>query len=273
MARRRRGCRARQALGELVAEADRRQWANQAFREELARWMRTDPAHQADGIPAHDLGIKDWMSFAGPTLIRTFNQGSGHAAHDLDVVMHSPTLVLLGTNTEDAATWMQAGQALQSVLLHAQSEGVEAGHLNQPVEVEELRPAVAEAAGVGGYTRAAAARLRRSRGPDAAAESARPADPARVMGTRIGASHLPPGGAKARNPTSENRRKSELRNSSRGFDKLAGKDLPVPLRTSAFGLPSAFGLAPPIGAFRAGCRLANQGTPPASEVSFPGQPV
>lgn len=142
---------ARQALGELVAEADRRQWANKAFREELARWMRTDPAHQADGIPAHDLGIKDWMSFAGPTLIRTFNQGSGHAAHDLDVVVHSPTLALLGTNTEDTATWMQAGQALQSVLLHAQSEGIETAHLNQPVEVEELRPAVAEAAGVGGY--------------------------------------------------------------------------------------------------------------------------
>lgn len=141
---------ARQAIGELVAEADRRQWANKAFRQELATWMRTDVAHQADGIPAHDLGIKDWLSFAGPSLIRTFNRGAGQAAHDLDVVLHSPTLVLLGTNSDDPLAWMQAGQAMQSVLLHAQSEGVSASYLNQPIEVEELRPSVAAALGVGG---------------------------------------------------------------------------------------------------------------------------
>jgi hypothetical protein len=144
----------RHALGELVAEADRRQWAAKAFREELARWMRTDAAHQADGIPAHDLGIKDWLSFAGPSLIRTFNRGAGYAAHDLDVVIHSPTLVLLGTNTDNPATWMQAGQALQSVLLHAESAGVSASHLNQPIEVAELRADVATAVGVGGFPQA-----------------------------------------------------------------------------------------------------------------------
>jgi hypothetical protein len=142
---------ARQAIGDLVAEADRRQWANKAFRRELAAWMRTDAEHHADGIPAHDLGIKDWLSFAGPSLVRTFNRGQGQAAHDLDIVQHSPVLVLLGTNTDDPLTWMQAGQALESVLLHAQSEGLSASHLNQPIEVEELRPQVAAAAGVGGY--------------------------------------------------------------------------------------------------------------------------
>jgi hypothetical protein len=142
---------ARQTIGELVAEADQRQWASKAFREELATWMRTDTARQADGIPAHELGIKDWLSFAGPSLIRTFNRGKGQAAHDLDIVRHSPTLVLLGTNSDDPLAWMQAGQALQSVLLHAQSEGLSASHLNQPIEVEELRPDVAAAAGVGGY--------------------------------------------------------------------------------------------------------------------------
>ncbi len=141
---------ARQSMAELVAEADRRQWASRAFRQELAAWMRTDPAHRADGIPVHDLGIKDWLSFAGPSLVRTFNLGKGQAAHDLDIVRHSPTLLLLGTNTDDPLAWMQAGQALESVLLHAQSDGVSVSHLNQPIEVGELRPQVAAAAGVGG---------------------------------------------------------------------------------------------------------------------------
>ncbi|MCK6500897.1 MAG: hypothetical protein L6Q38_15580, partial [Nitrospira sp.] len=59
----------RQALADLVATADRTQWANHDFRKELAAWIRTDAEHQADGIPTRELGFRDWMSFAGPALI------------------------------------------------------------------------------------------------------------------------------------------------------------------------------------------------------------
>jgi len=133
----------RAALADLVAEADRRQWADRHFREELTSWLRTKPEEARDGMPVQDLGIKDWLSFAGPSLMRTFDRGKGHAAHDRDIAVHSPMLAVLGTEEDNPAAWLAAGQALQSVLLRARSEGIWASFLCQPLEVPELREQVA----------------------------------------------------------------------------------------------------------------------------------
>lgn len=132
----------RHAVGELVAQADRVQWASRDFRKELAAWLRPDTEHHADGIPCHDAGVRDWLSFAGPLWVRTFNRGNAEAAHDADIAEHSPALVVVGTDEDDPRAWMQAGQAMQRVLLHAQASGVSASFLNQPIEVPELRPAL-----------------------------------------------------------------------------------------------------------------------------------
>lgn len=142
---------ARVATADLVAQADRIQWADKQFRQELAKWVRArgDPAR--DGIPAHDAGVQDWLSFAGPLLIRSFDRGGGIAARDREIAEHSPVLAVLGTDNEDWASWLTAGQALQHVLLKARSEDVSASFLCQPVEVAELRPALAEVAGHTGF--------------------------------------------------------------------------------------------------------------------------
>lgn len=140
----------RHALAELISEADRLQWADPAFRRELAAWIRSEDS-RPDGIPAHDLGIHDWLAFAGPALIRTFDRGKGQAARDADIAIHSPALAVLGTPDDDPRAWMAAGQALQSVLLRAQAAGISVSHLNQPVEIDTLRPRVAQLAGRQGH--------------------------------------------------------------------------------------------------------------------------
>jgi nitroreductase len=134
----------RDAFGALVAEADRRQWADRHFRRELASWLRTKPDQALDGIPARDLGIHDWLTFAGPSLIRTFDRGQGQAAHDRDIAIHSPMLVVIGTDQDAPPAWLAAGQALQRVLLRARSENVWASFLCQPIEVPELRQRIAD---------------------------------------------------------------------------------------------------------------------------------
>ena len=138
----------REALADLVAEADRQQWAQHAFRQELAGWLRTHPDTCADGIPVHHLGVQDWLSFAGPSLIRTFDRGKGQAARDREIALHSPALVVLGTEQDDPAAWLAAGQALQAVLLRARSEEVWASFLCQPLEVPEIREQVAAMCGM-----------------------------------------------------------------------------------------------------------------------------
>ena len=141
----------RQAVASLVAEADRVQWADRHFREELARWVRTRPDEARDGLPVQNLGVKDWLAFLGPAWIRTFDRGDGQAAKDQDIALHSPVLALLGTTDDDLNAWLSAGQALQSVLLRARADGVWASFLNQPIEVESLRPQLASLSGVEGF--------------------------------------------------------------------------------------------------------------------------
>ena len=97
------------------------------------------------------LGVKDWLSFAGPAWIRTFDRGGGVAATDRDVALHSPVLAVLGTETDNAPAWLCAGQALQAVLLEARTEEVWASFLNQPIEVPDLRSRLAETVGRGPY--------------------------------------------------------------------------------------------------------------------------
>jgi nitroreductase len=133
----------RAALADLVAEADRRQWSDRPFRQELARWVRKRPEEAEDGLPVHDLGIQDWMSFAGPSIIRTFDRGKGQAARDHEIAEHAPVLAVLGTEEDNARAWLAAGQALQSLLLRARSEEVWASFLCQPLELPVLREQVA----------------------------------------------------------------------------------------------------------------------------------
>jgi nitroreductase len=145
---------AKLAVAELVAEADKRQWADTRFRQELSRWVRTKLEEYRDGLTAHSVGVRDWMSFAGPSLIRLFDRGGGEAARDHEIALHSPALAVLSTEADDLASWMTAGQALQSVLLSARSDEVWASFLNQPVEIPELRARLAEVLGSAAHPQA-----------------------------------------------------------------------------------------------------------------------
>ncbi len=154
---------ARAAVADLVAEADRIQWANRAFRQELAAWVRSHPGAHADGLAGHSLGIQDWLSFAGPSIIRTFDRGGGQAARDRDIALHSPAIAILGTEDDDVAAWLAAGQALEHVLLTACANDLCTSFLNQPVEVPELRERMASWTGRPGAPRAV---IRMGRGSD-----------------------------------------------------------------------------------------------------------
>ncbi len=132
------------ALAELIAEGDRIQWAQKRFRLELAAWLHSSHANAHDGIPMYSQDINDILSYAGPLAVRTFDMGAGQAAKNQEIAMHSPALMVLGTHGNALPDWISAGQALARVLLRARIEDVYASYLNQPIEVEALRPRLAE---------------------------------------------------------------------------------------------------------------------------------
>jgi hypothetical protein len=129
-------------LADLIAAADRRQLADKRFRRELAAWTRPNGSHRGDGIPGYGLGLGGIASMGAPLVIRTFDMGHGRAAHDRDLALGSPALAVLGTRDDSPAELMRGGSALARMLLLARASGVFASYLNQPIEVEDLRPEV-----------------------------------------------------------------------------------------------------------------------------------
>ncbi|MBI1283960.1 MAG: nitroreductase [Thiobacillus sp.] len=134
----------RQQTGELVAEGDEEQWADPAWRRELAAWMH--PRRRGDGLTLPDLALP-----VAQAVVRTFDMGYGVAARDIQLADASPVLAVLGTSGDTLADWIAAGQALQRLLLTATQHGLQASFLNQPIEVASLRTKLRQATGRSGF--------------------------------------------------------------------------------------------------------------------------
>jgi hypothetical protein len=119
----------RSAVANLMALADRMQWADTHFRRELAAWTRSKRSQRRDGIPGYSLSLGDLASYVG----------NGQAAKDRQLAAGSPVLAVLLTDVDTAYDWLMAGQAVERILLYARSQGIWASFLNQPIEVPQIR--------------------------------------------------------------------------------------------------------------------------------------
>lgn len=137
----------RAAIAGLIADGDRIQMADKPFRRELASWIHPNRSQSRDGMRGYGFGFGELMSHAGPLVIRSVDLGKGQAAKDRELAQGSPLLGVFGTDSDDPADWLATGQALQRVLLRARAAGVWSSFLNQPIEVAELRPRLAELIG------------------------------------------------------------------------------------------------------------------------------
>lgn len=127
-------------MTDLVAEGDRLQFSNKAFRRELATWVRPSGSRCRDGIPGYALGIGHLMSYLAPFAIRAFNIGSNQAKKHRQLMLGSPLLAVLGTARDDPSAWLATGQAMAKVLLRAYADGLSVSYMNEPIQVTELRP-------------------------------------------------------------------------------------------------------------------------------------
>ena len=143
----------RRALAELVAEGDVRQFHDRRFRRELGSWLHRG-TRARDGIPTRALDVPRPLSPLAPLAVRVLNLGRSAAARDRELAEHAPVLAVVGTTGDDARDWIQAGLALDAVLLEAARDEVSASFLNQPVEVDELRPRITDLLGREGYAQA-----------------------------------------------------------------------------------------------------------------------
>jgi hypothetical protein len=138
-------------IAALVAEGDRAQFGNPAFRRELAAWVHSRRAATRDGMSGAAFGMPDALSAVGGLVIRTFDMGDRQGATDEAVATGSPAMLLLATPADEPQDWLRAGMALSAILLEATAAGWTSAYLNQPIETDALRPRLRAAAGTSGH--------------------------------------------------------------------------------------------------------------------------
>lgn len=123
----------RGTIASLIAEGDRQQFSNPHWRRELASWLH--PRRQRDG-----LSTSFWMLPISRLVVRNFDLGDSTGINDAQLAMDAPLLLVLATKSDEKKDWIEAGQALQRMLLEGADRGLAAGYLNQPCQLDSLRP-------------------------------------------------------------------------------------------------------------------------------------
>jgi nitroreductase len=128
----------RSAVLSLVRYAEPRQRADERYRTELAEWTAAGPARD-DGVPPEVFGPRPELA---SLPLRDFD-----LAHTTDRGVarfeREPTLAVLSTVGDTRQDWLQAGQALERVLLTATAHGLATTPLTQILAVPRLRQILA----------------------------------------------------------------------------------------------------------------------------------
>ena len=123
----------KRTVDELVVRADAIEFADPAFRAELGHWI-------GQGV----LGTSWLMSKIGKLAVTYMNVGASTAKKDSAVLMSSPVLGLISSESNDRVTQIKVGQVYQRLSLLAAAHGIWCQPMSQIVQVEEIKQDVAK---------------------------------------------------------------------------------------------------------------------------------
>ncbi|MFG2045182.1 Acg family FMN-binding oxidoreductase [Dactylosporangium sp. NPDC048998] len=133
----------RGAVLALTQAAEAWQRADPRYHRELARWT-TDRGDRPDGVPAQTFGPRPTTA-ALP--VRDFGLDLPAVERDAARFEPHPNLVVLHSLGDDSGAWLDAGRALERVLLTAAVHGLATQPMTQALEVPRLRRLLAAPGG------------------------------------------------------------------------------------------------------------------------------
>jgi hypothetical protein len=119
-------------VDEMMIEADALQFANLAFREELAHWM-------AQGA----FGASWLMARIAQLAVTYLNLGKSVSRKDSEVLLSAPVLAVISSHRDDRLAQVLAGQVFERVFLRATALGIRLQPMNQILQVPEIKAQVA----------------------------------------------------------------------------------------------------------------------------------
>ncbi len=126
----------------LVKEANRIQFNDRQFVEELLSWIRftkKEMNNRKDGLTAEVMGFPFVPRWLGRLILKTFAKPESEASKSEKQIRSSSLLMLFISKKHDKRHWVDLGRSFERVALTATSLGLAHAHLNMPCEVESVR--------------------------------------------------------------------------------------------------------------------------------------
>jgi hypothetical protein len=143
----------RAALAAIAEMAERVERLDSAYVGELAAWAPPPGSARLDGVSPSSYPVHPEPT--SPNFpARDFARGRGWGVPSsprISAARFTGVVCLLTTPADGPASWVNAGQALQCILLTSAACGVAAALHSQPVEVSWLRQAIRDQLGDGSY--------------------------------------------------------------------------------------------------------------------------
>ena len=127
----------RTSIEALITEADARQFADPAWREELGHWLR-------QGV----FGTGWLMSRIAALAVTYLDMGKGLGRHDVERAEHAACIACLLVDAVSPARQVQLGQAFERLFLVATLHDVQLHPMSQVLQVPALRARLANILGV-----------------------------------------------------------------------------------------------------------------------------
>ncbi|MET0418716.1 MAG: nitroreductase family protein [Actinoplanes sp.] len=134
------GMTALSGFAEIAQSADRVLRRDPAYQERLSQWIRTEAA--VDGVPVSAAARIGEPQDLFPQ--RAYGGRPRAPGRDFEP---EPLIAILGSTGDTAADQINAGQALQRVLLTATATGLAASMISQPIEVTSAREQLSRSLG------------------------------------------------------------------------------------------------------------------------------
>jgi nitroreductase len=138
------------AVRDLVAAGSDTQMADPAFVAELRCWIRFNPRsamRSGDGLFSAASGNPSLPTMLGNWAFSALVTGESERAKYARHIDSSPALAVFVGDRADKLHWAKVGRSCQRFCLTATRRGLKVAFVNQPVEIAELRPALASLIG------------------------------------------------------------------------------------------------------------------------------
>jgi len=162
---------------EYVIAGNTAQMRDPAFVDELERWIRFGDAEaiaRGDGLFSRSSGNPAAPRWLGRRLFRLFFREKTENDKYARQLRSSAGVAVFSTESSDPLHWVEAGRAFERFALQATALGVRTAHLNQPVEVAQVRAQFSSYLGLAGGRPDLVIRF--GRGPEMPRSLRRPVD-------------------------------------------------------------------------------------------------